>query len=299
MKNFVLLGVAGYIAPRHLNAIKETGNQVIAAFDPHDSVGLLDSYFPEAAFFTEFERLDRHLDLLRRKGTPVDYVTIASPNYLHDSHCRFALRIKADAICEKPVTINPWNIDGLADAEAETGHKVYGILQLRLHPAIIALRKRVAEKLRTDPGHRFAVRLDYVTSRGAWYHNSWKGDAAKSGGIVTNIGIHFFDMLLWIFGEPRGIAGSSVEDSRASGRIDLTHADIEWALSVDSADLPEGCTKRTYRAIVIEGEEVEFSEGFTDLHTESYRQILRGEGFRLADARPSIALVHDIRAAAK
>jgi UDP-N-acetyl-2-amino-2-deoxyglucuronate dehydrogenase len=297
-KTFALIGAAGFIAPRHLAAIRDTGGRLVAAIDPHDSVGILDSFFPEARFFTEFERFDRHLDKIRRRGEGVDYVSIASPNYLHDAHCRFAMRIGADAICEKPLVINPWNIDALAEIEAESHGRIHTILQLRLHPAVQALRKRVGEAVGADPGRRFEVELDYVTSRGSWYLSSWKGDDQRSGGIVTNIGIHFFDMLLWIFGPAKGVEVDALEPERASGGLEFANANVRWRLSVDANDLPEDAVKtgqRTFRALRLDGEEVEFSGGFTDLHTESYRAIIDGHGFGLEDARASIQLVHDIR----
>lgn len=300
MKYFALIGAAGYIAPRHLKAIKDTSNSLIAALDPHDSVGILDSYFPDARFFTEFERFDRHVDKLRRKGQSLDYVSITSPNYLHDAHIRFALRSGAEAICEKPLVINPWNLDGLAALEEETGRRIFTILQLRLHPSVIALKNRVEEALAADPNRQFEVELDYVTSRGAWYFSSWKGTENKSGGIVTNIGIHFFDMLLWVFGEVRESSVSHLSDDRASGSIRFANAAVRWFLSVNSNDLPGSAQERgqrTCRSIRLDGEEVEFSEGFTDLHTASYEHILKGEGFGIADARPSISLVHSIRTA--
>jgi UDP-N-acetyl-2-amino-2-deoxyglucuronate dehydrogenase len=298
MKNFALIGSAGYIAPRHLQAIKDTGNRLVAALDLHDSVGILDSYFPDAQFFTEFERFDRHVELLRRKGDAIDYVSIASPNYLHDAHCRFALRVGAAAICEKPLVINPWNVDGLAAIEQETGGRIFTILQLRLHPSVVALRHRVRQAIAEDPSRRFDVRLNYVTSRGAWYFASWKGDERKSGGIVTNIGIHFFDMLLWIFGSAQGQEVEFMNERAAAGRLKLANADVRWFLSVSADDLPTAIAQagqRTFRSITVDGEEAEFSNGFTDLHTESYRQILAGKGFGLEDARRSIELVHHIR----
>jgi UDP-N-acetyl-2-amino-2-deoxyglucuronate dehydrogenase len=301
LKSFALIGAAGYIAPRHLNAIKETGHRLVAAIDPHDSVGVLDSYFPDTHFFTEFERFDRFLEKRRRSGEPLDYVTIASPNYLHDAHCRFAMRLGADAICEKPVVIKPWNIDALRAIEAESGRRIYTILQLRLHPAIVELRDRIAARRAEAADHRFEVRLDYVTSRGPWYHRSWKGSDEKAGGIVTNIGVHFFDMLLWVFGGPGSIEASSIGPTRASGVLRLDAADVTWSLSIDAADLPAEAAaagQRTFRAITVDGEAVEFSEGFTNLHTLSYARILAGNGFGLADARPSIDLVHRIREAA-
>jgi len=295
MKNFALIGVAGFIAPRHLKAIKETGNNLVAALDKFDQVGILDSYFPKADFFTEFERFDRHLDKLKRHGTNIDYVSICTPNYLHDSHMRFALRHKADAICEKPLVLNPWNVDALNEIEKETGKKIFTILQLRLHPTIIALKNKVAQG---DPHKIYDIDLSYITSRGSWYQISWKGEKSKSGGVATNIGIHFFDMLLWIFG---GLKESKVirqNEHTAEGYLELERARVKWMLSIDPATLPKAVQEkgqRTYRSIRIEGEEIEFSEGFTDLHTKSYEEILKGNGFGLTDARPSIELVHAIR----
>ncbi|MFQ5580664.1 MAG: Gfo/Idh/MocA family oxidoreductase [Nitrospiria bacterium] len=300
MKDFALIGAAGYIAPRHMKAIKETGNNLVAALDKNDSVGIIDRYFPEADFFTEFERFDRHIDLLKRKGTHIDYVSIASPNYLHDSHIRFALKNGADAICEKPLVLNPWNIEGLQLIEKETGSKVYNILQLRLHPAIIALKEKVLNQLKKDPDKIFEIDLCYLTSRGHWYFTSWKGVKEKSGGIATNIGIHFFDMLSWVFG---GVKENIVHLKRfdtASGYLALEHARVRWFLSVNHATLPEeakSAGQRTYRSITVDGEEIEFSDGFTDLHTLSYRDILSCGGFDLEEARSSIETVHDIRVA--
>ncbi|MCE2935946.1 MAG: Gfo/Idh/MocA family protein [Cyclobacteriaceae bacterium] len=295
MKNFALIGAAGFIAPRHMKAIKETGNNLVAALDRFDSVGILDSYFPQADFFTEFERFDRHLDKLRRQGQKIDYVSICSPNYLHDSHIRFALRHQADAICEKPLVLNPWNLDSLLEIEQETGRRVYTILQLRLHPAIQQLR----EKVKAMPANKkMDVDLTYITSRGHWYHISWKGDLAKSGGVATNIGIHFFDMLIWVFGSVQQSHVTRLSDSTASGHLELERANVNWKLSIDANDLPPAVAaqgKRTYRSIVIAHEELEFSEGFTDLHTDSYRAILVGQGYGINDTRPSIELAHQIR----
>ncbi len=295
MKNFALIGAAGFVAPRHMKAIRETGNNLVAALDKHDNVGILDSYFATADFFTEFERFDRHLDKLRRKGQKVDYVSICSPNYLHDSHIRFALRYGADAICEKPLVLNPWNVDALAEIERETGKKVYTILQLRLHPSIIALR----EKIQNGPaGKIYDVDLRYITSRGRWYQISGKGDVVKSGGIATNIGIHFFDMLIWIFGPVKASQIKSHTDNKAEGYLELERARVNWFLSIDIDDVPETVRKtgtRTYRSLKIENEEIEFSEGFTDLHTKSYREILDGRGYGIQEAKPSIDLVHQIR----
>jgi len=298
VKRFALIGAAGYIAPRHMKAIKETGNVLVAALDKCDSVGIIDSYFPDADFFTEFERFDRHIDKLRRKGEPVDYVSICSPNYLHDAHIRFALRSGADAICEKPLVLNPWNLDALKEIEEETGKKVYNILQLRVHPAIVSLKKRVEEQV-SEKKEKYKVDLTYITSRGKWYFISWKGDINKSGGVATNIGIHFFDMLIWIFGEVKHYEVHYSEPLRKmAGYLELEKAEVRWFLSVDSKDLPESALKegkRTYRSITIDGSEVEFSGGFTDLHTVVYQEILSGRGFGIEDARPSIELVYRLR----
>ncbi len=295
--NFALTGVAGYIAPRHLQAVRDTGNQLVAAVDPHDSVGLIDQYFPQTAFFTEFERFDRHLEKLRRgpEAERVHYLSVCSPNHLHDAHIRLGLRVGADVLCEKPLVLNPWNLDMLQELEEEYGRRVWTVLQLRVHPALIALR----ERLQAQPERRHQVRLTYVTSRGRWYHYSWKGDIEKSGGVTTNIGIHFFDFLLWVFG---GVQRSQVhrhDALRAAGTLELERADVEWALSIDEADLPEHVRGKqpTYRSITVGGEEVEFSGGFRDLHTVVYEEMLAGRGFGIADARPSIELVHRIRTA--
>ena len=295
MKNFAIIGVAGYIAPRHLMAIRDTGNRLIAALDRSDTVGIMDSYFPGADFFTEFERFDRHLDKLRRQGDRIDYVSICSPNYLHDSHIRFALRHGADAICEKPLVLNPWNVDALAEIEQETGHRVFNILQLRHHPAIIGLR----EKVKNGPADKvYDVDLTYMASRGNWYHISWKGDESKSGGITTNIGIHFFDMLIWVFGQVKGLEVFERTEDTASGFIELERARVRWTLSIDYDRIPEHVRangKRTYRSLQMDGEEIEFSDGFTELHTRSYQAILNGEGFGLQEARPCIELAYRIR----
>ena len=298
MKKFGIIGIAGYIAPRHLRAIKETGNTLVCGLDPYDGVGIIDSYFPEADFFTEFERFDRHVDKLRRNGQGLDFVSICSPNYLHDSHIRFGLRSNADVICEKPLVLNPWNIDALEDIERESGRRVYNILQLRLHPSIMQLKNRVEEALRVNPDKIFEVDLTYITSRGKWYFVSWKGDIAKSGGVANNIGIHFFDMLLWIFGGVKTSKVNLLDAQSASGILELQNARVRWFLSVDSETLPKEVRmqgKRTYRLIKLDSEAVEFSEGFTDLHTESYNKILGGKGFGLKEARDSIELVHQIR----
>src|SRR5258708_21491958 len=295
MKNFALIGAAGYIAPRHLQAIKDTGNNLVGALDKFDSVGIMDSYFTKADFFTEFERFDRHIDKLERIGQKIDYVSICSPNYLHDSHIRFALRHHADAICEKPLVLNPWNVDALSEIEKETGKKVYTILQLRLHPNIIQLKKEVES---ASEGKIFDVNLTYITSRGKWYHHSWKGDEIKSGGIATNIGIHFFDMLLWVFGDIKNLKINSYEADKASGFLELQKARVNWMLSINENDLPTEAKskgKRTFRSLKMDGSEIEFSDGFTELHTKSYLEILSGRGFGLNDSRPSIELAHEIR----
>lgn len=295
MKNFALIGAAGYIAPRHMKAIKDTSNNLLAALDKNDSVGILDSYFPEADFFTEFERFDRHIEKLKRKGIKTDFVSVCSPNYLHDAHIRFGLRVGADVICEKPVVLNPWNIDALAEIEKETGNKIFTILQLRLHPAIVALKEKIdAESERK----KHQVELDYITSRGHWYYASWKGDIQKSGGIATNIGVHFFDMLMWIFGEVKENIVNEHSGSTASGILELQKATVNWKLSIDYNNLPDEVKaqgKRTYRTLNIDGESFEFSDGFTELHTKSYENILSGKGFPLMETRKAIQLVHDIR----
>ncbi|MEX2369790.1 MAG: Gfo/Idh/MocA family oxidoreductase [Bacteroidales bacterium] len=294
-KNFTLIGIAGYIAIRHVKAIKETGNNLVAALDKFDSVGFVDSYFPEADFFVEFERFDRHIAKLNRIGKQIDYVSICSPNYLHDSHIRFALRSGADAICEKPLVLNPWNIDALLDYENETGRKVYNILQLRLHPSIIELR----EKIKNGPPDKiYDVDLSYITSRGKWYHYSWKGDVHKSGGIATNIGVHFFDMLTWIFGDVKENVVHLLKDNKAAGFLQLENARVRWYLSIDENDLPPEFRvqgQRTYRSITVNGEEIEFSGGFTDLHTLSYQEIIAGNGYGVECARNSIQTVYNIR----
>ncbi len=322
MKNFALIGAAGYIAPRHLKAIKETGNTLLAALDPFDSVGIMDSYFPDAAFFTEPERFDRHLDKMRRSGNGhIDYVSICSPNYLHDAHIRMALRNGAHAICEKPIVLNPWNVDALMEIEKESGQNIYTILQLRHHPAIIALKEKVSKELAAQQinkstnqqisprseskgNNSYDIDLTYITSRGAWYHRSWKGNIEKSGGVATNIGVHFFDMLTWIFGPAKENVVHLSETDRAAGFLQLENARVRWYLSIDRSDLTKVNTQHqtsntkqqtTYRSITVNNEEIEFSGGFTDLHTVSYQNILEGKGYGLADARPSVYIVHSIR----
>jgi UDP-N-acetyl-2-amino-2-deoxyglucuronate dehydrogenase len=297
MQNFALIGAAGYIAPRHMKAIKETGNNLVCALDPYDGIGIMDSYFPEAAFFTEPERFDRHLDKLRRQGkNKIDYVSICSPNYLHDAHIRMALRNGAHAICEKPLVLNPWNLDALQEIEQETGKNIYTILQLRLHPAIIELREKVNRE--KGNGKVFDVDLTYITSRGKWYFTSWKGDTQKSGGVATNIGVHFFDMLGWIFGDFKGVELKINKPEKAGGKLYFEKANVNWFLSVDDKDLPAeavNAAKRTYRKINIEGQELEFSDGFTDLHTQSYKDILAGGGFGIKDVKKAIQIVSGIR----
>jgi UDP-N-acetyl-2-amino-2-deoxyglucuronate dehydrogenase len=296
-KNFAVIGVGGYIAPRHLRAIRDTGNQLVAAVDPKDSVGILDQFSFDVKFFTEIERFDRHLEKLRRgpEEGRIHYVTVCSPNYLHDSHCRLALRVGADVICEKPLVINPWNFDALEELEAEMKHRVYTILQLRLHPELIKLRESLQQSI-----GQHDVKLTYITSRGPWYQVSWKGQQDKSGGVATNIGVHFFDLLLWLFGSVTSIKVYHSDESRMSGFIDLERARVKWFLSVDKNDLPvfaKAGNKTTYRSITVDENEVEFSEGFTDLHTRVYEETLAGRGFGIKDARPSIALTYAIRTA--
>lgn len=294
MTSFALIGASGYIAPRHMRAIKDTGGALRVAFDPNDSVGVIDSFFPQAHFFTEFERFDRHVDKMRRRNERIDYVSVCSPNYLHDAHIRFGLRSGSDVICEKPLVLNPWNIEGLYEIERESGRKINTILQLRLHPAIIALREKVQA---SDKVH--SVDLTYITSRGRWYHASWKGDVAKSGGVATNIGVHFFDMLSFVFGPLQAQTANLRDDNRAGGVLQYEKANVRWFLSVDSDDLPDHVKGKqtTYRSITVDGEEVEFSGGFTDLHTLSYQEILAGRGYGLEDVRASIEVVSAFRSA--
>lgn len=298
--NFALIGAAGYIAPRHMQAMKETGHILVAALDKSDSVGVLDRYFPQTRFFTEFERFDRHAEKLRRGPTEhrVNYVSICSPNYLHDAHIRFALRIHADAICEKPTVLEPWNLDALAEMERESGRRINSILQLRLHPVFTELRKRLAG----ESTKIWDIDLTYVTARGPWYQVSWKGDDHKSGGVAMNIGIHFFDILMWLFGPARLNTLHLLDDERAAGYLELRQARVRWFLSVKAEDLPETTIAgggRTYRSLRMNGDEFEFSDGFADLHTLSYLEILAGRGFGLSDVRPAIQLVHDIRNASQ
>lgn len=300
MKNFALIGAAGYIAPRHIQAIKDTGNHLVAATDPHDSVGILDRYFYNVSYFREFERFDRHIEKLKfsKNEDAIDYVSVCSPNYLHDAHIRFGLRADCSVICEKPIVINPWNIDHLSELEANSKGNVYTVLQLRLHPSIIALRERVQAELKSNPNKIYDIDLTYLTSRGAWYHFSWKGDEDKSGGLANNIGIHFFDMLNWIFGESTACHVFRRQDSIVSGYMELKNAKVRWLLSVDRDLIPEKYIEKgqfTYRSITVDGEEIEFSSGFTDLHTKVYEDVLNGGGYGLKDARESIEVVHQIR----
>jgi UDP-N-acetyl-2-amino-2-deoxyglucuronate dehydrogenase len=295
MKNFILIGAAGYIAPRHMKAIKETGNNLIAAYDPYDGVGIMDSHFPDAHFFTEFERFDRHIEKLKRAGVKIDYVSICSPNYLHDSHIRYGLRIGADVICEKPLVLNPWNVDALIELEEEYNNKVQTILQLRHHEAILELKDKIAN----GPADKvYDIDLTYITSRGNWYYTSWKGNEDKSGGIATNIGVHFFDMLQWIFGPMQSFSVSEKTRDTNSGTLKLKQANVNWYLSINSKNLPEQAKKSnltTFKTLSIGGESIEFSKGFSDLHTISYQRILHGFGFGLKDSKNSIEIVSKIR----
>lgn len=295
MKNFAIIGVGGYVAPRHLKAIKDTGNRLLSAYDRCDSVGILDSYFPDAAFFTEQELFDRHNSLLKGRGEALDFVSVCTPNYLHDAHTRYGLRLGADVICEKPVVLNPWNVDALERVEEETGHRAYTILQLRLHPSVLALREKVSR----EPQNRiFDIDLTYITSRGKWYYASWKGDDRKSGGVATNIGVHFYDMLVWIFGPITKSVVHVASHDRVAGYLELQRARVRYFLSINAEHLPAEEAqkgKRTFRAIYVDGEEFEFSNGFTELHTKSYEEIMAGRGFRISEARQCIQAVHDIR----
>lgn len=298
MKRFALIGAAGYIAPRHMKAIKDTGNTLVAAMDVNDSVGILDSHFPDAQFFTQFEQFDAHVDSERRAGRPLDYVAIASPNFLHDAHMRYALRAGADVICEKPLVLNPEDIDGLQALERDTGHKINTILQLRIHPAILALKERVASM---PEGRKVDVDLTYITSRGNWYLKSWKGFTEKSGGIATNIGVHFFDMLHFVYGALQENIVHLNTPTKAAGYLEYERARVRWFLSLDVNDVPENERangKRTYRAVVANGENIEFSEGFTELHTRIYEEVLAGRGFAVEENRVAIETVAQIRTAA-
>ncbi|MBR4803114.1 MAG: Gfo/Idh/MocA family oxidoreductase [Bacteroidales bacterium] len=295
MKNFAIIGVGGYIAPRHLKAIKDTGNNLLSAYDRFDSVGIMDSYFPDAAFFTEQELFDRHNTKLQESATKLDFVSVCTPNYLHDAHTRYGLRLGCDVICEKPMVLNPWNIDALEKVEKETGHHIYNILQLRLHDSIVALKKKIDE----GPQDKvYDVDLTYITSRGKWYYTSWKGDEHKSGGVATNIGVHFYDMLSWIFGDVQENVVHVASHDRVAGFLRLKKARVRYFLSINADHLPANAVqgeKRTYRTIMIDGDEFEFSAGFTELHTKSYQKILAGEGFGIEEARNCINIVHTIR----
>tara|TARA_B100001564_G_scaffold358450_1_gene377156 strand:- start:1980 stop:2879 length:900 start_codon:yes stop_codon:yes gene_type:complete len=295
MKNFVLIGAAGYIAPRHMKAIKETGNNLLAAYDPYDGIGIIDSFFPQSSFFTEFERFDRHLEKLKRGGTKIDYVSICSPNYLHDSHVRYGLRIGADVICEKPLVLNPWNVDALIELEEGYPNKVNTILQLRHHEAILALKDKIDGSSKEKV---YDIELKYITSRGKWYHTSWKGDESKSGGIASNIGIHFFDMLQWIFGSMQDFSLDIKTNDTNAGTLVFKKAKVNWYLSINANNLPQSAIDKgnsTYRTLSIEGEEIEFSKGFADLHKVSYQRIIAGKGYGLSDAKKSIDIVSKIR----
>lgn len=298
MANFALIGAAGFVAPRHMQAISRTGNRLAAAMDLSDSVGVIDGYFPNSAFFTEFERFDRHIDKLQRTGggEEIHFVSICSPNYLHDAHIRFGLRSGADVICEKPLVLNPWNIDGLQEAEERSGRTVNTVLQLRLHPDIVALRERVAREPSGSAKHE--VDLTYITGRGRWYAYSWKGDDRKSGGIATNIGVHFFDMLHFVFGALQDSRVHLNEPERAAGYLEYERARVRWFLSIAVEDIPAELRsdgQRTYRSITVDGEQIEFSGGFADLHTRSYEEILEKRGFGLNESRAAIEAVAAIR----
>jgi UDP-N-acetyl-2-amino-2-deoxyglucuronate dehydrogenase len=295
--NFALIGAAGFVAPRHLKAIYDTGHRLVAAVDPHDAAGILDRFFPETRFFTEIERFDRFLEKRRRgpEAEQIQFVGICSPNYLHDAHIRLALRAHAHAICEKPLVVNPWNLEALQVLEQETGCRVHTVFQLRLHPALIALREELAARPAGPPAE---VELSYITRRGPWYDISWKGSEEKSGGVAMNIGIHFFDLLLWLFGPVQSSATHVRDPRRMAGRCDLERARVRWFLSVDGADLPGGYVesgRSAYRSLTIDGRELEFSDGFGDLHTSLYQEVLSGRGFGIEDARPAIELVYRIR----
>ncbi|RXK07344.1 Gfo/Idh/MocA family protein [Halarcobacter bivalviorum] len=298
-KRFALIGASGYIAPRHMQAITETGNELVAALDPYDGIGIMDSHFPQASFFTEFERFDRFIDKYHRENDKkIDYIAITTPNYLHDAHIRFALKSGCDAICEKPLVLNPHNIDQLKIIEQETGKRVNNILQLRLHPSIIALKEKVQKELEQNPNKIYDIDLTYLTSRGKWYFVSWKGDEAKSGGIASNIGVHFYDMLSWIFGEVKENIVHLKQPDANAGLLRLKNANVRWFLSVNYDYIPEEVKAQgqtTFRSITVEGEEIEFSGGFKDLHTRSYEEILAGNGFGLDEAYGSIDIVSQIR----
>jgi UDP-N-acetyl-2-amino-2-deoxyglucuronate dehydrogenase len=297
MKNFAITGVAGYIAPRHLLAIKNTGNNLVAALDPHDSVGILDKFSFNVAFFTEYERFDRHLSKMRKNNHDgkIDFLSICAPNHLHDAHIRLALRLGADVICEKPLVIKPSNLDNLQELELETGHKIYNVLQLRVHPSLIKLREKIQNEKKNT---KHEVVMTYITSRGLWYKYSWKGNDEKSGGVMTNIGIHFFDMLIWMFGNVQSNEVYLQDANKSSGFLELENANVRWYLSIDQNDLPDSAIKEgraTYRSITVDDNDIEFTNGFTDLHTSLYQVVLDGKGFGIVDARPAIETVYNIR----
>lgn len=295
MRNFAIIGVAGYVAERHVKAIKETNNNLVACLDKFDSVGFLDSFFPKTAFFTEFERFDRHIDRISNTDKKVDFVSICTPNYLHDAHIRFALRNDADAICEKPIVLNPNNVDALVEFEQKKEKNIFTILQLRLHPEVIKLKQKIDLSSKKE---KYNINLTYITSRGNWYDYSWKGNPEKSGGIATNIGIHFFDMLIWIFGDVISSKLYISEKHTVGGSLELENANVNWFLSIDEKTLPKKIREagqRTYRSLTIGNEEFNFSNGFTNLHTESYRQILNGNGFRIIEAKKAVVATAEIR----
>ena len=297
MKNFALIGAAGYIAPRHLKAIRDTGNNLVAVTDPHDAVGIMDSYFPDALYFPLQERFERYINKLKNENNPnaIDYVSICSPNHLHDSHIRLALWSGADAICEKPLVINPWNLDTLSCLEEETGKRVSTVLQLRLHPSIVQFKDQFEKEKQNE---KIDVNLTYITRRGNWYHYSWKGDEKKSGSLMMNIGVHFFDLLVWLFGDVERYELNHFDKDKAAGVLELKKARVCWFLSIDYDDLPKDYQREgryAYRSFTFNGDEIELSKGFSDLHTRVYESILAGKGFGIEDARPSIELVHKLR----
>ena len=291
MKNFALIGVGGYVAPRHLRAIKDTGNNLVAAYDKNDSVGIIDSYFPKASFFTEQELFDRHNNWFLSQGNNIDYLSVCSPNYLHDAHTRYGLRLGCDVICEKPVVLSPCNIDALEEIEQQTGHKAYTIFQLRLHPSVVELKKKIEQGPKDKV---YDVDLTYITPRGYWYYASWKGNIQKSGGVATNIGVHFYDMLQWVFGPVQKNVVHIASHDRVAGYLEMRQARVRYFLSINGDHVPEGHSG-SYRSITVDGQEFEFSQGFTDLHTRSYEEVLAGRGFRIGEARECIKTVYDIR----
>jgi UDP-N-acetyl-2-amino-2-deoxyglucuronate dehydrogenase len=289
-KRFAIIGVAGYIAPRHLEAIKTCGGELVAAMDKNDSVGILDKYFPEAAFFTEFERFERHLEKLKQNGKGIDYLVVCTPNYLHDSHCRFGLKLGADVICEKPLVLNPHNLEGLKILEKETGKQIFCILQLRLHPDLIQLKHQIEN----TPEEQYQVELNYITPRGRWYDYSWKGDESKSGGIVTNIGIHLFDILCWLFGEPLDLKVIHNNERKISGELTFRNSNVQWFLSIDKNDLPKN-QEQSYRSFIINEKSIPLDNRFNDMHINSYKEIMNGKGFGTDSAAAAIRLTSEIR----